>query len=131
MTDEDLFPRAIAAWNEGGFDAFAAHLAPDVVWHAPPEYPEGEVWHRREAIAGAWRAQFDSVFDSYRTEITELEGGPRAWFSATRTSGQARGSGMQLDWTTYFVGHIEDGLFKELRLFLDRAEARRKAGLEP
>ena len=45
MTDEDTLRAANASWNEGGFDSFAAYLAPDVVWHAPPEYPEGDAWY--------------------------------------------------------------------------------------
>jgi ketosteroid isomerase-like protein len=128
MNDGAVFQAALVDWNKGGFAAFAGHLAPDVVWHAPPEYPEGDVWHGREAITAAWHAQFESVFDSYETEIMELESGPRAWFSATRTNGYARGSRMTLDWTNYFVGTTEHGMINELWVFQDRDQARAKAG---
>jgi hypothetical protein len=40
MSEQDLIRKAMQSWNEGGFDAFAEHLAPDAVWHAPPQYPD-------------------------------------------------------------------------------------------
>ena len=130
MTDEDTLRAAHDSWNEGGFDSFAAYLAPDVVWHAPPEYPEGDAWYGRDAIASAWHAQWDSVFEAYGTEMTEFEQGPDKWFSGQKTIGVAKRSGMHVDSTTYMVGRLEGGLIKELWVFLHRDEARRKAGLE-
>ena len=131
MTDEDTLRAAHASWNEGGFDSFAAYLAPDVVWHALPDYPEGDTWYGREALVTAWHAQFDSVFDSHTSELIELQHGPDMWFSAQTTNGHAKGSGMHLNWTDYMVFRMEDGLIKELWVYRDRDEARRKAGLEP
>jgi hypothetical protein len=37
VSDEDAIRAAMLSWNEGGFDSFLQHLAPDITWHEPPE----------------------------------------------------------------------------------------------
>jgi ketosteroid isomerase-like protein len=131
MSAEDVFPAAMARYNEGGIDAFLEYAAPDIVWHAPPEYPEGQDWHGRETVAKAWHQQFDSVFEEVRVDLGALEAGPKHYLATVRGHGRAHGSRMELDWVSYFVGTPEDGLFKELWVFSNRDEARLAAGLEP
>jgi len=77
VKDEEVIHAAFGAWNEGGFEAFLEYLAPDVEWHPPPGYPEGDVWHGREAIAKDWKEQFDSVFSETSVVIEELVEAPR------------------------------------------------------
>ena len=123
---------AVASWNARGIDGFLEHAAADVVWHAPPEYPEGGVWHGREALRAAWKEQFDSVFADTQTEITEVESLPRGWYAATRASGRAAASGITLDWQDFFVVTVnEQGLATEVWVFHERPPARRLAGLDP
>ena len=127
MNEEEVIRTAMDAWNERGFGAFAEHLAPDVVWHAPPDYPEGDVWRGRDAIVKAWQAQYDSVFSESHTEITELTEAPRGWFVALRAVAKAHGS--ELEWQSFFVGRVESELWQELWVFNDRDAAERQAGL--
>ena len=129
MKEEEVIHAAFAAWNEGGFDAVLEYLAPDVEWHAPPGYPEGDVWHGREALAKDWRAQFDSVFSESNFEVVEITRTPHGWFLALRSAARAAASGMDLEWTSFFVGRLEEGKFKQVWLFFDRAEALQAAGL--
>jgi ketosteroid isomerase-like protein len=122
---------AIAGWNEGGIEGMLEFAAPDVVWHAPPDWPEEQEWRGREALAKAWHEQFDSVFEDVRTDLDGLEVGPKHYMATLHGHGRAHGSGMELDWHSYFVGTIEAGLIKEIWVFSDRDEARGAAGLPP
>lgn len=131
MKEEEVIHAAFVAWNEGGFNAFLEYLAPDVEWHAPPGYPEGDVWHRRETLAKDWRAQFDSVFSESSFELAEITRTPHGWFLAIRSAARSAQSGMDLEWKSFFVCHLEESKFKQVRLFFDRAEARQAAGLDP
>jgi ketosteroid isomerase-like protein len=132
MTYEREARAAVGSWNERGIDGFLEHVAPDVVWHAPPEYPEEGTWHGREALRAAWKEQFDSVFADTQIEVTEIESLPRGWYAATRASGRAPGSGISLDWPNFFVVTLnEERLATEVWVFTDRAPARRMAGLDP
>lgn len=130
MQDEEVIRAAFGAWNEGGFDAFLDYLAPDVEWHAPPGYPEGEVWQGREAIAKDWKEQFDSVFSETSVVIEELIEAPRGWYSTTRAVAKAGASGMDLEWRNFFVSRVEEGKLKQVWVFFDAAQARREAGLD-
>ena len=44
--------RRVAAWNKG-VDEFVALMTPDVEFHAPPDFPEGDVWHGRDEVVRA------------------------------------------------------------------------------
>ena len=130
MNTEELVRAAIAGWNERGIEGLLEFAAPDVVWHSPPDYPEGQEWHGREALAKAWHEQFDSVFEDARSDMEALEFGPERYFATLRLHGRGHGSGMVFDWLTYFVGRVDEGLIKEVWLFTDKDEARRQAGLD-
>lgn len=120
---------AVADWNEGGFDAFAEHLAPDVVWHAPPGYPGEDVWHSRDAIRVAWGDQFGAVFSSMHTEILEIVQGPQRWLVRARTTMHGEGSGIDVESIGFTVFETENDLLTKVWLFLDEAPARETAGL--
>ena len=129
MSEEDQIRNAMRSWNEGGFDAFAQHLAPDAVWHAPPEYPDGDVWRGREAIRESFREQFDAVFSNMGFDITELTKGPKLWFVAARATLHAEGSGMEIESRVFMVLEGEGELATEVWIFFDEAQARAQAGL--
>ena len=131
MKEEEVVRAAFAAWNDGGFDALLEYLAPDVEWHAPPDYPEGDVWHGREALARDWRDQFDSVFSESTVELAELLRAPQGWYAVIRSTARAEASGMGVEWQTFFLTRLDEGRFKEVWLFLDEAQAREEAGLDP
>ena len=129
MNDREAIDAAVAAWNEGGPDAFLEHLAPDVEWHAAEGFPEGTVWHDRESLAPVMREQFGSVFTGARIELQEAVEGPGGWLVGGRQSA-VHDSGVEVDWVSWFVVHLEDGLVRRIWLFMDREPALRQAGLD-
>jgi|RhiMetdeSRZDD1v2_1073273.scaffolds.fasta_scaffold06999_13 ketosteroid isomerase-like protein len=131
MTPEEVLRAANVAWNERGIDGFLEHTSPDVVWHAQPDYMEGQEWHGRDAISHAWKKQFDTVFEHGRTDFEGYEAGPDGHLSAVRVHARARGSGMDLDWRTYFVVSIDGDRITEVWGFDHEPEARAQAGLGP
>ena len=131
MTGEEVLRAANDAWNERGIDGFLERAAPDVVWHAQPDYMEGQEWRGREVIAHAWKKQFDSVFENVHTEFENYEAGPGGHMTTARGHVRARGSGMEIQVPSYFVATIEGDLITELWVFNQEAQARRQAGLAP
>src|SRR5687767_8389080 len=129
MSDEAI-RAAIDAWNTGGVDAFLEHVTPDVEWHAPPNFPEGELWRGREAVGAALREQFGSVFSSGRLEVRDVRAGRDGWLVEARHSVEGQASGMDLTWAVFIVLELETGLIRRMWAFLEREPAARQAGLE-
>jgi SnoaL-like domain len=130
MAWEEALRRSIVDWNEGGIDAYMEHLTADCEWHAPPDYPDGEVWRGREAIRTALHDQFGDAFSGSRVEIVEAMLGPEALFVALRQTARGRGSGVTLDWQVFFASEMEGDQARVVRVFFNRDDARRAAGLE-
>jgi ketosteroid isomerase-like protein len=130
MTPEEVFRAANVAWNERGIDGFLEHAAQDLVWHAQPEYLEGQEWHGRDAISHAWKKQFDSVFENVHTEFESYEAGPGGHMTTVLGHVRARGSGMDIEVHSYFVVTVDGDLITEVWVFDHEAEARRQAGLD-
>ncbi len=129
MSDEDLLRGAIDAWNAGGVDAFLGHVTPDVEWHAPPGFPEGELWRGRDAVGAALREQFGAVFTSGRVELLEVTRGPHGWLLAGRHAVEGQASGMDLAWSMFLVFELEGELIGRIWAFLEREPAARQAGI--
>jgi SnoaL-like protein len=129
MSDEDVILGAIEAWKEHGIEGLLEIVDPDVEWHAPPGFMEGEVWHGRDAVAPVLREQFGSVFRMVQLEPAEIVHGPGGWLIGGRVYA-THDSGMNLDWTSYAVVHLEQGLVKRIWVFADREPAARLAGLD-
>ena len=129
MNEEQAIRAAMDAWSDRGIDGLLELVAPDVEWHAPPGFTEGEVWHGRDAVAPVLREQFDSVFKMVRLEPTETVRGPGGWLVGGRVFA-THDSGMALDWTSYAVLQFERGLVKRVWVFADREPAARQAGID-
>jgi len=129
MSEEQAIRDAIEAWSERGVDGLLEVVAPDVEWHAPPGFLEGEVWYGRDAVAPVLREQFDSIFKMVRLELAEMVRGPGGWLIGGRVFA-SHDSGMNLDWTSYAVAQFERDLVKRIWVFTDRESAARQAGIE-
>ena len=130
MGDEDVIRTAIDAWNAGGVDAFLEHVTPDVEWHPPPGFPEGELFSGRDAVAAALSEQFKSVFSSGRVEVRSVTPGPAGWLVAAHHAVEGQASGMDLAWAVYLVLELEGELIRAMWAFLERDEAMRQAGID-
>ena|SRR5690349_9101156 len=131
MTGEEVMRTATDAWNARGIEGFLEHTALDFVWHAPPEYMEGQEWRGHEAVAHSWQRQFQSVFEHMHSDFESYEAGPGGHLALLRAHARARGSGIDLEWNAYFVTRIRGDLITELWSFTHESEARAQAGLEP
>jgi ketosteroid isomerase-like protein len=128
MSEEAVMQRVLEAWN-GGVETFLERLAPDVEWHAPRGFPEGEYWRGRDAVAPVLREQFASVFTGARLEPTEVVRGPGGWLVAGRSSA-SHGDDVTLEWASHVVVQLEGEFVKQVWVFADREGAVRQAGLD-
>jgi ketosteroid isomerase-like protein len=128
MSDEDVIRSAVAAWNEGGVDAFLEHVSPGVEWRHPPGFPQGDVWLGRDELAREMHDQFDELYEPGTVDVKSIERGAGAWLIAARHSTRARASGMELRWRAWYVWTIDDGMIARSLIFLDAEEAQRAAG---
>jgi hypothetical protein len=129
MSEEQAIRDAMEAWGERGVDGLLELVSPDVEWHAPPGFLEGEVWYGRDAVAPVLREQFDSIFKMVRLELVEMVRGPGGWLIGGRVFA-AHDSGMNLDWTSYAVAQFERDLVKKVWVFADRESAAGQAGID-
>jgi hypothetical protein len=130
MSDEDAIRSAIDAWNAGGVDAFLEHVTPDVEWHPPPGFPEGDLFSGRDSVAAALSDQFEAVFSSGRVEIRSVTAGPAGWLVDAHHEVEGQASGMDLEWSIYLVFELERDLINQMWAFLERPEALRQAGID-
>jgi len=130
MREEATIRAAIDAWNDGGVDAFLECVTDDVEWHAPPNFPEGELWRGRDVVAAALREQFGTVFSSGRVEVRNVTAGPSGWLLEAQHSVEGQASGMDLAWRVFLVLELEDELIRRMWAFLEREPAARQAGLD-
>ena len=128
MNDRETIDAAIAAWNEDGVDGFMEFMAPDVEWHAPPGFLEGEVFNSKAALLPQMREQFGSVFKNSRTELRDVVHGPHGWLVAAHQTSEYGAT--QIEWLAWYVVQIDHGLLKRMWVFMDREPAVRQAGLD-
>ena len=129
MSDEDVIRAALAAWNEGGVDAFLAHVSPGIEWRHPPGFPQGDVWRGRDELGKELHDQFDELFDSGTVELRSIDSTPAGWLVGMRHEVQAKASGLDLRWNAWHLWTIENGLIARSMVFLDLQDARRAAEL--
>ncbi len=129
MSERETIDAGMTAWNEGGPDGFMKLLPPDIEWHAPPGFPQGELWTDRDALGEELREQFTSIFTSSHIEVLDVEHGPKGWLIAARQSA-AHASGLDLDWQTFMVLQFENEVPRRIWIFFERAQAIKQAGLD-
>jgi len=129
MSDDQVIRAAIDAWNKGGVDAFLEHATPDIEWHAPPNFPEGELWRGRDVVGAALREQFGSVFSSGHVEVRDMTAGPSGWLLEAQHSVEGQASGMDLAWRVFLVLELQGEMIRRMWAFLEREPAAGQAGL--
>jgi ketosteroid isomerase-like protein len=76
-----------------------------------------------------WRADIGDVWESYRTEPEELFDGDEVVVVFTRERGRGKSSGVEVDRHIAFLCRLRAGRVSEIRLYRDRQQALRDAGL--
>jgi uncharacterized protein len=127
----EIVRRAFEAWNSGDAEAAIALLDADIEWRLPPNFPDAQAWHGRDAVvegltavAGAW--------DEFRVDVQELiDIGDRV-VALVRFHGRATITGLDLGGVSVDgqVWTLRDGKAVEVQMYNGRSEALRAAGIE-
>ena len=121
----------IAAYSEGGTDAWAEFWHPDINWRAMEgALDDIGVMRGPEAMRRYYR-QWEETFDEIRTEPDELidVGGDQV-LAVVRSVGRMKGSDAEVDIRYAVVISIREGKIGKGREFATREEALEAAGLE-
>jgi ketosteroid isomerase-like protein len=124
-SDLELVRRALLA-RRSEFDEV---LDPDVRLDLSDRVFNPEVYEGYEGIM-RWRAQVADVWDYYRSEPEEFVEGDGVVVVLTHERARGKGSGVEVDQLAALLCRVRDGRVSEIRLYGNRAQALRDAGLE-
>jgi ketosteroid isomerase-like protein len=131
MSEEnvEVVRKSIDAVNRGDSDAWLGFLSPEVVWESLP-LPGFRDVYRGRAEAREWRELLLEVFEEARLEIEETMAlsDERVLIGFTQI-GRGRGSGLPLEYPTWAILWVADGLITRRQVFRTRDEALEAAGL--
>jgi ketosteroid isomerase-like protein len=134
MSDEDVAvaEAAVQSWNARERESFLALFQPEATWSSAikRQVEGGEGLYRGRAEIGGFWDEWHAIWDELEIVVSEISS-PRdgcvfAW-GALRGTGVA--SGVDTERPFGWVFQIEDGLIREVRAYLNRAEALDAAGL--
>ena len=134
MSDEDVSvaEAAVQSWNHGDREGFLAAFHPEGKWASAikrqVEGGEG-LYSGREEIGRFWD-EWHAVWTNLEISVSEVRS-PRdgSVFAFGALHGTGIGSGLGLERPFGWVFHIEGGLIREVRAYLNRDEALKAAGL--
>jgi ketosteroid isomerase-like protein len=116
----DLIRAAYAAYNRGEVEAVLDLLHPDVEWIPPPSSIDPHPRRGRDAVRQYLAPNF---FESQKAEPIEiLEEGDRILVIA-RVRARGRGSGIEIDGTSFHLWTVAEGRATRFAAFGDRDEA--------
>lgn len=133
MSDEDVAvaEAAVRFWNAGARESFLALFDPQAIWSSAikRQVEGGEGLYRgREEISAFWD-EWHAVWSDLNIIVSEISS-PRDGcifaFGALRGSG--KGSGVGTERPFGWVFQVQDGLIREVRAYLNRAEALEAVG---
>ena len=125
----EIVRRAYEAFNEGGVDAAAAYLHPDLVWEDRYELPGAGVYRGREGFREAV-GRFYEAWDDLTVSADEISDvGDDKVLVEHRWRGRGKEGGTPIDTVVWNVLTLEDGLIIRRQAFGERAMALEAAGL--
>ena len=124
----ELVRRAHEALSAGEIDALIALCDADFRLDMSHRVFNPAVYHGHAGIRAFYREVMD-VWESFTWEVTELDEHDGVVLALLRSTGKARGSGMELDRRSAMVWRIEEGRALSLTFYRDPAEARAAAGV--
>ncbi len=123
----ELVRTVLGGWARGDFRAGSDLLAADFEWKQRPDAVEPGS-HRGASVGTALRQVF-GVWENYRIEAEEyIDAGDRI-VVVGRGRGTARGSGLELDQSLFFLWTARNGKLASVELFRDRGDALEAVGL--
>ena len=134
MSDEDvaIVEAAARLWNAGEREGFLGLFGPEAIWSSAikRQVEGGEGLYRgREGLGEFWD-EWHAVWSDLNIVFSEIEN-PRdgCVFAYGALRGSGKGSGVGTERPFGWVFEIRDGLIREVRAYLNRAEALEAAGL--
>jgi ketosteroid isomerase-like protein len=130
MSEEnvEIVIRSVAAFNEGGIEATAEFLHPEVEFQEPPTQPAPRTTRGVTEGLEAFSA-FDEAWEEHRTEIEAVRDlGQDGVMSFTIEHFRAR-DGMKLSQPCATIINLRDGKIIRVRPFWEREQALEAAGL--
>jgi uncharacterized protein len=118
------------AWSSGDLAAALRAMHPDIEWHEPPEQPGSRSVYRGHAGVAESILNWVGTWNEYRYELLELIDAGEKVLSVGRQTGRGKGSGVEVTSDLFHLWTIRDGSAVEMRMFMDRSQAFRAAGLE-
>ena len=121
-----LTRRAYELWNEGGVEAMVEHLiAPDIVFHPSPEFPDASVFRGAEAVAARLRELIELLGD-FQTKVRSLEGRGDWVLAAFEVSVVGAASGAPVTTPVFHLLRYGGSRVREIWIYLDADQARRE-----
>jgi ketosteroid isomerase-like protein len=125
--------KALLASSHGDPMAGAVYFDPAIVWDLSgiAGWPEQPVYRGLEEEVEPFLRAWASSFAEWHFDVEDVRpASDGRVFSAIHEWGIGAGSGAKVDQHRYFICSVRDGLMVEVRMFSDRSEALRLAGLE-
>jgi ketosteroid isomerase-like protein len=129
-SDLELVESVFSAFNRGDMDAFASHVAEDVVWLEVSGRPEGGTSERlgRDRLRQSLEALFE-VWESYRIEVERIEDVGDRVVAVVREVARGRASGVEIDGRWGYLITVENGTIVRIEAYRDAAVALDRSGL--
>ena len=124
----DIVRRGYEAFREGGIEAAAELLDPDIEWIPPKESPHAGTYRGPNAVKSEVQ-EFTSPFEGYEWEPREfIDAGDRVVVIGYHR-GRGRQSGVEIGQEETHVWTLRQGRITRMEMFHERAEAFEAAGL--
>jgi ketosteroid isomerase-like protein len=123
----EIARRAYDAYNRRDIDAMLALATADCVMISQLLDASAE-FRGREGLV-RYYAMLNESWEEFRSVIEEAHDLGDHVLTLNRSTARGKGSGMDVDAPTAAVFDFRDGKISRVRLYLDRAEASREAGL--
>jgi uncharacterized protein len=126
----ELVRSAFDAWNCGEIEAFADHVAEDVVWLEVSGRPEGGDSERlgRDRMRQSLESLFEA-WESYHLQVERIhEVGDRV-VAVVREVARGRASGLEIDGRWGYLITVGDGQIVRIEAYRDASLALQMAGV--
>jgi ketosteroid isomerase-like protein len=127
QVDVEIVRRSFDAWNEGDIQAIRACYTEDVVLETPiTEF--GRTFEGDDPL-GRWIAEMRETWAEMRWDVERVFEGDDVVVTFYRSISVGRHSGAEVVRELTAVSRLRDGLIASERVFLDRDEALKVAGV--
>ena len=126
----EVVRRCYEFWTERDFSPMADLFHPDVVVDLSRNVFNPDIYRGFDGVR-RWVDEVDEMWDDFKVEPEEVITAGDAVVTASRISGQGRGSGVKTEMTIFGVWTLREGKVSRFTGgFRDRSEALEAAGLE-